>query len=187
MLDVHTTAFAKDHRIELPLNLANKAKIELPEGGHLWVLNEAEAQLFLAFHAIKHLEALHDFKGAQIMELKITGIDASKLPKKEKILLEKLGTFLDRANNLELDRLKIYDAFYVYQLTGGKAPFSIKCLRIFKRLQLKASFLKSLVLAYFDLFPSKSYLEKAQKEIDTINQVLSTVEKLELMAMLSQG
>jgi hypothetical protein len=34
---------------------------------------------------------------------------------------------------------------------------------------------------------SKSYLEKAQKEIDTINQVLSTVEKLELMAMLSQG
>jgi hypothetical protein len=160
ILDIHTTAFAKDHRIELPLNLANKARIELPEGGHLWVLNEAEAQLFLAFHAIKHLEALHDFKGAQIMELKIAGIDASKLRKKEKILLEKLVAFLDRANNLELDLNKIYDAFYMYQLAGGKAPFSIKCLRIFKRLQLKTSFLKSLVLAYFDLFPSKSYLEK---------------------------
>jgi hypothetical protein len=34
---------------------------------------------------------------------------------------------------------------------------------------------------------SKSYLEKAQKEIDTINQILSTVEKIELMAMLSRG
>lgn len=34
---------------------------------------------------------------------------------------------------------------------------------------------------------SRSYLEKAQKEIDAINQVLSTVEKLELIAMLSKG
>lgn len=34
---------------------------------------------------------------------------------------------------------------------------------------------------------SKSHLEKAQKEIDAINQVLSTVEKIELMAMLSRG
>jgi hypothetical protein len=34
---------------------------------------------------------------------------------------------------------------------------------------------------------NRSYLEKAQKEIDAINQVLSTVEKLELIAMLSKG
>jgi hypothetical protein len=34
---------------------------------------------------------------------------------------------------------------------------------------------------------NRSYLEKAQKEIDAINQVLSTVEKLELMAILSKG
>ena len=34
---------------------------------------------------------------------------------------------------------------------------------------------------------SKSYLERAQLEIDAINQVLGTVEKLELMAMLSRG
>ena len=34
---------------------------------------------------------------------------------------------------------------------------------------------------------SRSYLEKAQREIDAINQVLGTVEKLELMAMLSRG
>jgi hypothetical protein len=34
---------------------------------------------------------------------------------------------------------------------------------------------------------SKSYLEKAQKEIDAINQILSTVEKIELMAMLARG
>jgi hypothetical protein len=32
----------------------------------------------------------------------------------------------------------------------------------------------------------KNYLEQAQKEIDTINVVLSTVAKLELMSMLSQ-
>jgi hypothetical protein len=34
---------------------------------------------------------------------------------------------------------------------------------------------------------SKSWLEKAQKEIDEINRVVSTVEKIELMAMLSRG
>jgi hypothetical protein len=34
---------------------------------------------------------------------------------------------------------------------------------------------------------NRSYLEKAQREIDTINQVLNTVEKLELMSMLSRG
>jgi hypothetical protein len=34
---------------------------------------------------------------------------------------------------------------------------------------------------------NKSYLEKAQLEINAINQVIATVEKLELMAMLSRG
>jgi cystathionine beta-lyase/cystathionine gamma-synthase len=34
---------------------------------------------------------------------------------------------------------------------------------------------------------SKKYLEIAQKELDEINRVLSIVEKLELMAMLSQA
>lgn len=34
---------------------------------------------------------------------------------------------------------------------------------------------------------NRSYLEKAQHEIDAINQVIGTVEKLELIAMLSRG
>jgi hypothetical protein len=34
---------------------------------------------------------------------------------------------------------------------------------------------------------SKSYLEKAQHELDEINRVIGTVEKIELMAMLSRG
>jgi hypothetical protein len=34
---------------------------------------------------------------------------------------------------------------------------------------------------------SRSYLEKAQLEIDAINRVIATVEKIELMAMLSRG
>lgn len=33
----------------------------------------------------------------------------------------------------------------------------------------------------------KYYLEQAQKEIDEINRVIGTVEKIELMAMLSRG
>jgi hypothetical protein len=33
---------------------------------------------------------------------------------------------------------------------------------------------------------NKSYLEKAQLEIDAINRILDTVSKLELMAMLNQ-
>jgi hypothetical protein len=34
---------------------------------------------------------------------------------------------------------------------------------------------------------NRSYLEKAQKEIDAINAVLATVEKMELMSLLSRG
>ena len=34
---------------------------------------------------------------------------------------------------------------------------------------------------------NRSYLEKAQLEINSINRTLATVEKLELMAMLSRG
>ena len=34
---------------------------------------------------------------------------------------------------------------------------------------------------------SRSHLERAQKEIDVINQIIGTVEKLELMAMLSRN
>ena len=33
---------------------------------------------------------------------------------------------------------------------------------------------------------NKSYIDKAQREIDAINRILKTVEKLELMAMLSK-
>ena len=45
----------------------------------------------------------------------------------------------------------------------------------------------SIALVGYRQTHSKSYLERAQKEIDEINRVLSTVEKLELMAILSQG
>ena len=34
---------------------------------------------------------------------------------------------------------------------------------------------------------NKSHLEKAQQEIDAINTIIDTVEKMELMAMLSRG
>jgi hypothetical protein len=34
---------------------------------------------------------------------------------------------------------------------------------------------------------SRSYLERAQLEIDSINRTLATVEKLELMSILSRG
>ena len=34
---------------------------------------------------------------------------------------------------------------------------------------------------------SRSYLEKAQQEIDAINKIIDTVEKMELMSMLSRG
>jgi cystathionine beta-lyase family protein involved in aluminum resistance len=34
---------------------------------------------------------------------------------------------------------------------------------------------------------NKSYLERAQKEIDKINNLIDLVKKIELMAMLSRG
>lgn len=44
----------------------------------------------------------------------------------------------------------------------------------------------SIAMVYYRQTHSRSYLEKAQKEIDAINQVLSTVGKIELVAILSQ-
>jgi hypothetical protein len=44
----------------------------------------------------------------------------------------------------------------------------------------------SISLVHYRQTHSRSYLEKAQKEIDSINQLLSTVGKIELIALLSQ-
>lgn len=160
MLDVHTKAIAKVHRITIPLELDKKQKIELAEGAQIWVLNEAEAQLFSAFHAIKHLEALHDFKASQIRELNIDSCHYEQLGEKEKDLLQKLTSFLMRLKTFQLNQNESYDAFYVQQLTGGKIPLQIKARQILQRLKFKTSFGKSIVLGYFDLFPSKAYLQQ---------------------------
>ena len=45
----------------------------------------------------------------------------------------------------------------------------------------------SIALVFFRQTKKKKYLEDAQKEIDAMNRVISMVEKLELMAMLSQS
>jgi hypothetical protein len=45
----------------------------------------------------------------------------------------------------------------------------------------------SIIMVNYRQTKSKSWLEKAQKEIDEINRVVGTVEKIELMAMLSRG
>jgi hypothetical protein len=45
----------------------------------------------------------------------------------------------------------------------------------------------SIALVKYRQTHSKTYLEEAQKEIDAINQVIATVEKMELMSMLSRG
>jgi hypothetical protein len=44
----------------------------------------------------------------------------------------------------------------------------------------------SIILVQYRQTHSRSYLEKAQLEIDAINRVVSTVEKIELMAMLTR-
>jgi hypothetical protein len=45
----------------------------------------------------------------------------------------------------------------------------------------------SIALVFYRQSKKKKFLEDAQREIDSINRVLETVEKLELMAMLSQS
>jgi hypothetical protein len=45
----------------------------------------------------------------------------------------------------------------------------------------------SIIMVQYRQTHSKACLEKAQLEIDAINRVIATVEKIELMAMLSRG
>jgi hypothetical protein len=45
----------------------------------------------------------------------------------------------------------------------------------------------SKILVLYRQTKNKSYLERAQREIDKINTLVATVEKIELLAMLSKG
>jgi len=45
----------------------------------------------------------------------------------------------------------------------------------------------STALVYYRQTKKKSYLESAQKEIDEINRLIQTIEKIELMSILSRG
>jgi hypothetical protein len=45
----------------------------------------------------------------------------------------------------------------------------------------------SKILVLYRQTKNKSYLERAQQEIDKINILIATVEKIELMALLNKG
>ena len=45
----------------------------------------------------------------------------------------------------------------------------------------------SIALVHYRQSHSKRYLDTAQNELDQINRILNTVNKMELMALLSQG
>jgi hypothetical protein len=45
----------------------------------------------------------------------------------------------------------------------------------------------SIALVFYRQTRKKKFLEDAQQEIEAINRVLSTVSKLEIMALLAQG
>jgi hypothetical protein len=45
----------------------------------------------------------------------------------------------------------------------------------------------SKIMVMYRQTKNRSYLEKAQHEIDMINSVLATVEKIELISLLSRG
>jgi hypothetical protein len=45
----------------------------------------------------------------------------------------------------------------------------------------------SKIMVMYRQTKNRSYLEKAQQEINSINTVLATVEKMELMSLLSRG
>ena len=45
----------------------------------------------------------------------------------------------------------------------------------------------SKIMVMYRQTKNRSHLEKAQLEIDAINKIIDTVEKMELMAMLSRG
>ena len=45
----------------------------------------------------------------------------------------------------------------------------------------------SIALVYYRQTKQRNYIEPAQKEIDNINSLIKTIEKIELMALLSRG
>ena len=45
----------------------------------------------------------------------------------------------------------------------------------------------SIALVYYRQTKKRSYIDQAQQQLDEINKLINTIEKIELMSMLSRG
>jgi hypothetical protein len=156
-LDIHTDAFAAVHQIKLQLNFENCVLLDV-NGVQIPVLSKKLSGQFLGLHLSKHLEALQQFKGAQIIDLLNEDLSKDGLGPKEKKRMQALESFLERAQTITFNARYPYDAFFFQQLEGTPLPFNLKMRQFAHRIKPKNDIVNSLVLAFFDVFPNKNYL-----------------------------
>jgi hypothetical protein len=157
-VDIHTNAFAAAHQLNLPLSLKNRELLTV-DGVQIPVLNETLAGQFLALHLSKHLEGVQPFKASQLIDLLGLKLSTSNLDTKEKKCIDDLDSFLKRSQALTFNKRHPYDAFYLQQLEGSPLPFKLKIRQLGRRMKPKNNIMKSLILGFFDVFPTKAYLQ----------------------------
>ncbi len=156
-LDIHTRAFATAHQLELALTLENCDILDI-NGNQIPLLHEELAGQFLALHLSKHLTAMQPFKAAQLIDLYRIEISMAGLGSREKKRIKVLESFIDRTRKMAFDSRHPYDVFYLQLLAGESLPWILKIRKFIQRIKPKSSLIKSLILAFFDIFPNKRYL-----------------------------
>lgn len=158
MIDVHTSAFSSEHSISWELNLSQIETFQIQDTS-LSLLNQSQSELFLVLHTLKHFDSLHPLKAAQILDLWTIDLKLFGLPKDLKSKLKEFSFFINRVKKPALDTKEKYDQFFVHNLGGNSLSLQLRLLRLLKRLRPKNGFSKSIILTFFDLLPTKEYLE----------------------------
>ena len=84
----------------------------------------------------------------------------------------------------EQDFNKLRDQFTAWRNRFPMFTHDVQCIEKIINQHITAH---SKIMVMYRQTKNRSYLEKAQQEINTINTVLATVEKMELMSLLSRG
>ncbi|MEN9699763.1 MAG: putative nucleotidyltransferase [Bacteroidota bacterium] len=160
-IDIHTRAFSQEHNLQLELHLSER-ELHLVDNLPIALLDKDEAALFGLLHFAKHFKSGKTLKVGMLQDLhlyfQLLDRQNSRAQPFESLLDQIKGLLVAIAQN-QLNTSKRFDEVFLRHLTGSRPSRRGKRIDILNRLKPKTIFVNSLVLAIFDLFPNKKYLE----------------------------
>jgi Uncharacterised nucleotidyltransferase len=160
-IDIHTHAFSDEHKLLLELNLSER-EIHLVDHIPIALLDKNETALFGLLHFAKHFKSGKTLKVGMLQDLPLYFQLLDRQNSKAQLyqsLIAQIEEVSAAIEHNQLNTSKRFDEVFLRHLTGSQPSRKGKRIDISNRLKPKTSFVNSLVLAFFDLFPNKKYLE----------------------------